>query len=92
MILRIIDKKTGIFLRDDFSCDAETETAIDVEPAQGFYLPKWDGAKWIEGKPPEEIAASEPDANDKNAVVIDMLTKATTVKAVKDAMIEYIAD
>ena len=60
MILRIIDSQTGIFLRDDFSCNAETETAIDVEPAQGFYLPKWDGAKWIEGEPPEEIIPPEP--------------------------------
>lgn len=52
---RIIDKQTQLFLRDDFTFDEETETGLDVEPAQGLYVPKWDGDKWVEGLTDEEI-------------------------------------
>ena len=56
MILRIIDKETKLFLRDDFTFDEETEIGLDVEPSQGFYEPKWDGTQWIEtGQAPEPI-------------------------------------
>lgn len=40
-IFRIIDKETGLFKRDDFTFDSNTELALDVEPAQGFILPRW---------------------------------------------------
>ena len=53
--LRVIDKTTGLFIRDDFLFDDETEIGLDVEPSQGFYLPKWDGENWIESKTQEEI-------------------------------------
>ena len=55
MILRIIDKQTNLFIRDDFTFDEETEIGLDTEPAQGFYKPKWDGEKWVEGFTQEEI-------------------------------------
>ena len=54
---RIINKQTGMFLRDDFSFDKETEIGLEVTPAQGFYNPKWDGEKWIEGLTEAEITA-----------------------------------
>lgn len=57
MILRIIDKTTGIFIRDDFFADENTEIGLDVEPAQGLYLPKWNGEKWVEGMAQTEINA-----------------------------------
>ena len=41
MILRIIDKQTKLFIRDDFTFNAETEIGLNVEPAQGFIAPKW---------------------------------------------------
>lgn len=53
--LRIIEKQTKLFLRDDFNFDEETEIGLDVEPSQGFYIPKWDGKKWVEGLSDEEI-------------------------------------
>lgn len=40
-ILRIIDKETKVFLRDDFTFDEETEIGLDVEPSQGLIQPKW---------------------------------------------------
>ena len=48
---RIIDKQTGLFIRDDFTWNEETEIGLDVEASQGFYHPKWDFEleTWIEG-------------------------------------------
>ena len=65
MILRVIDKQTNLFLRDDFSFDEETEIGLNVTPAQGLYHPKWDGEKWVDGMSQTEIdaikaVASEP--------------------------------
>ena len=54
-MLRIIDKQTNLFIRDDFTFDEETEIGLDVTPAQGLYKPKWDGDKWVEGATQEEI-------------------------------------
>lgn len=68
-MLRIIDKETKEFIRDDFTHDTETELALDVEPSQGLYKPKWNGdisedeegnlsigdGEWVEGATPEEI-------------------------------------
>lgn len=58
--LRIIDKQTQLFIRDDFTFDEETEIGLDVEPAQGLYTPKWDGEKWIETGTPPEPTPQEP--------------------------------
>ena len=55
MLFRIINKQTNFFIRDDFTHDTETELALDVDPAQGFYKPKWGGDKWVEGATQEEI-------------------------------------
>lgn len=54
---RIIDKD-GMFLRDDFTYDEETEIGLDVEASQGLYQPKWDFEleTWVEGLSAEEIA------------------------------------
>ena len=52
---RIIDKHTKLFIRDDFTFSAETEIGLDVEPAQGIYLPRWNGETWEEGATQEYI-------------------------------------
>ena len=61
---RIIEKETKLFIRDDFTFSAETEIGLDVEPAQGLYIPKWNGETWEEGATQEYIdslkAQSEP--------------------------------
>lgn len=49
MILRIIDKQTKLFIRDDFDYSTENEIGLEVEPAQGLYAPKWNGETWEEG-------------------------------------------
>ena len=69
MLLRIIDKQTKFFIRDDFTYDEELEFGISAEPAQGFHKPKWTGelfedeegnvtsgeGEWVEGAKQEEI-------------------------------------
>ena len=57
---RIIDKQTGLFIRDGFTWDEETEIGLDVEASQGFYHPKWDFEleTWIEGA--TEIPPQQP--------------------------------
>ena len=53
MILRIIDKETKLFLRDDFTFDEETEIGLNVEPSQGLSsTPKWEGDEWVESGVP----------------------------------------
>ena len=68
-MLRIIDKQTYFFIRDDLDFESETEIGLDIEPAQGLYKPKWSGeitedeegnitvgeGKWVEGATQEEI-------------------------------------
>lgn len=45
--VRIIDSD-GFFVEDAF-VDELTEFTIEMPCPDGFYLPKWDGEKWIEG-------------------------------------------
>ena len=64
-MLRIIDKETHLFLRDDFTFDEETEIGLDVTPAQGLYVPKWDGEKWIETGQAPESTPQEPTEKER---------------------------
>ena len=68
-MLRIINKQTKLFIRDDFSYDEDIEFGLNTEPAQGLYKPKWSGditedeegnitvgeGEWVEGATQEEI-------------------------------------
>ena len=68
-MLRIIDKQTHLFIRDDFSFDEDVEYGLNTEPSQGLYKPKWSGdisedeegnitvgeGEWVEGASQEEI-------------------------------------
>ncbi len=54
-MLRIIDKQTNLFIRDDFTYNPETEIGLDVQPSQGLYLPKWSGSEWEEGATQEYV-------------------------------------
>ena len=68
-MLRIIDKETKLFIRDDFTFDYTAEIGLDVVPAQGLHKPKWSGeitedeegnitvgeGEWVEDATQEEI-------------------------------------
>lgn len=49
MFLRIVDKETGFFIRDDFEFNPEVEMGIETPCPEGFSWPKWNSEKWIEG-------------------------------------------
>lgn len=74
-ILRIIDKESKLFLRDDFEFDETAEIGLDVQPAQGLYQPKWTGSEWIEGLSQQEIdtikgnVTSEPNLEERLKVL-----------------------
>ena len=53
--VRIIDE-TGMFIRDDF-VEELTDLTIETPCEGGFYKPKWDGEKWVEGLTTDEINA-----------------------------------
>lgn len=77
-MLRIINQN-GLFLRDDFSAN-EGEIALDVAPAQGFYLPKWDFNlnDWVEGATQEYIdsllASAQPQEPTTDEVLDNLIT------------------
>ena len=67
----IIDKKTGVFLRNDYTCTEmekiiETTIPYDIYAVMGI-CPLWDGEKWLQNvKPPilEEIP-QEPSLEER---------------------------
>ena len=74
--VRIIDEN-GLFQRDEF-VEKLTEFTIE-EPCQGgFYLPKWDGSKWVEGLSDEEIQALQPSIS-YDQLVSDLIRAKYTV-------------
>ena len=68
-VLRVIDKETNLFIRDDFTFDEATEIGLNVIPSHGLFKPKWSGelsedgegnitvgeGEWVEGATQEEI-------------------------------------
>lgn len=79
-LYRIINKE-GLFLRDDFTFNEETEIGLEVEPSQGLYSPKWNGESWEEGATQEYIDSLkaqveievEPTIDEMNRADIDYL-------------------
>ena len=87
---RIINKQTGVFLRDDFTFDESTEIGLDITPAQGLYSPKWDGEKWIEGATAEEIEAisieTVPEKITKLQLKIQLVKMGFDLQIIEDAI------
>ena len=61
-MLRIIDKQTKLFIRDDFTFNSETETAYVGDIPGEFCLPRFDGTEWVEGMTAEQIQALKDSA------------------------------
>ena len=70
---RIIDKETKLFIRDDFDYNSETEIGLDVKPAQGFYLPRWNGAEWVEGGQAPEPTPQGPTVEERLQMAEDTI-------------------
>ena len=87
MIYRITDLN-GIFLRDDFTHDPETEIALDVTPSQGLYAPRWNGEEWEESLSTEEIAdltATTPTEPTEEERIVELENQLTDLQL---AMVE----
>ena len=61
--VRIIDEN-GLFIKDDF-VEELTDLTIETPCEGGFYKPKWDGEKWVEGLTTDEINAIKNVAQPK---------------------------
>ena len=78
MFVRIIDSN-GFFVEDAF-VEELTEFTIETPCPDGFYLPRWNGTQWVEGKTAEEIAAikagakSEPTLEERVASTESAIT------------------
>ena len=78
MFVRIIDSN-GYFVEDAF-VDELTEFTIETPCPDGFYLPRWNGSAWVEGKTADEIAAikagakSEPTLEERVASTESAIT------------------
>ena len=86
MIKQIIDKQTKLFIRDDFDFDEETEIGLEVEPAQGFYWPKWNGTKWVEGGTAPEPVEPEPQALTMEQIAIALIQTQAELEATTEAL------
>lgn len=65
--VRLIDGN-GLFISDAF-VEKLTLHTIETPCPEGFYLPKWDGTKWIEGGTPSTPQPSEPTLEERVAAV-----------------------
>ena len=75
MFVRIIDEN-GLFIEDAF-VDELTEFTIETPCPDGFYHPKWDGSKWVEGGVAPEPTPQPPTAEER-------------LEALESAMLEMI--
>ena len=89
MIKRIVDKSTGLFIRDDFAAN-DGEIALDVAPAQGFYWPKWDGKAWVEGRTQAEIDAIIAQAEQAEPTETELLQAKINLLELRLAKVEAV--
>ena len=86
MMLRIIDKETSLFIRDDFNFNAETEIGLEVEPAQGFYWPCWNGTEWVEGGVAPEPTEPELQAPTMEQMAIALVQTQSQLEDAQEAL------
>ena len=86
VMLRIIDKETKLFIRDDFEYNSETEIGLDAKPAQGFYSPRWNGTEWVEGGQAPEPIEPEPQAPTMEQMAITLMRTLSELEATIEAL------
>ena len=72
--VRIIDAN-GDFVCDDF-VDELTEFTIETPCPGGFYLPRWDGEKWVEGGTAPPPTTPEPTVEERVSALETMYLQA----------------
>lgn len=79
----IIDKKTGMYLRQSINYNDEIEEAIEITDVQGFWKPRWNGESWEEGATQEYIDSLKTQAPEPP-------TDADRIAALESAMLDMI--
>ena len=69
--VRIIDEN-GLFIEDAF-VEELNEFTIETPCPGGFYLPKWDGEKWVEGGEVPQPMPQEPTQEDRLTALEDTI-------------------
>ena len=65
IFVRVIDAD-GLFVEDAFVLEPQLTDRHVLVPCQGgFYLPRWDGQKWVEGGVAPEPTPTEPTIEDR---------------------------
>lgn len=83
--VRIVDEN-GLFIEDAF-VDELTEFTIETPCPSGFYKPKWNGEKWVEGLSEEEIAEiTKPSVQEPTETDYLMLAMTELAKIVLGGM------
>ena len=97
-LFRKIDTTTGNFLEDVLFeshptvLDAEGNTILDAQcveeaPAQGFYLPRWNGTEWEEGGQAPEPTVPKLSTDEKLTQMAEQLVIAQTeLEAAQEAL------
>jgi hypothetical protein len=67
IFVRTIDSN-GLFVEDTF-VDELTDSTIETPCPDGFYLPKWDGEKWVEGGTAPTPQPTEPTIEERVGTV-----------------------
>ena len=85
IFVRKIDTN-GFFIEDAF-VDEITSDCIATPCPSGFYLPKWTGAEWVEGRTAAEITAIK-----NSVVIVPTLDERMTATESKVVDIETVID
>jgi hypothetical protein len=71
MFVRIIDDD-GYFIEDAF-VDELTDNTITTPCPEGFYLPRWNGTKWVEGGEAPEPSIQAPTLEERTEALENAL-------------------
>ena len=85
--VRIIDSN-GYFVEDAF-VDELTEFTVETPCPDGFYLPRWNGSAWVEGKTAEEIAAIKAVTSTSEPTDAERIT---SLEATTSSVVDILAD
>lgn len=92
-LFRKIDTVTGNFLEDVlFESHPTLEDGeldpqyIEDAPAQGFYLPRWNGTEWVEGGQAPEPTEPEPQVQTMEEMAIALMKTQAELEATSEAL------
>lgn len=86
--VRIIDVE-GFFIEDAF-VDELTEFTIETPCPDGFYLPKWDGSRWVEGGTAPETVTPELTIDEKVTHLAEQMVIAQMQLSISQDAVDFL--